>query len=124
MQSLIIKKTEETPAIILNPEKKVFQFVATSWPENAKLFYEPVLKWIDDYFKNSPLDESVFQFRYGYFNTSSAKQIAKILSLLKEHSSKHSVKIQWFFEKDDFDMEKEGRRFEAILKLDFDFVEK
>lgn len=124
MQQLIIKKTEETPAIILNPKKKAFQFVATSWPENAKQFYEPIIEWISAYFANSPLDESIFQFRYSYFNTSSAKQIAKILTLLKELSGKKNIRVQWFYEKDDFDMKKEGKRFSSILKFDFEFVEK
>lgn len=124
MQQLIIKKTGETPAIILNPQKKVFQFVATSWPENAKTFYEPIFNWINEYFSNTPLEESVFQFRYSYFNTASAKQIAKLLTLLKKHSENHNIKIHWYSEKDDYDMEKEGRRFSAILKFDFDFFEK
>ena len=124
MQQLIIKKTEETPAIILNPKKKVFQFVATSWPENAKTFYEPIFDWINEYFANSPLEESIFQFRYSYFNTASAKQIAKMLTLLKKKSENFNIKIHWYSEKDDYDMEKEGRRFSAILKFDFDFFEK
>ncbi len=124
MQSLIIKKTEETPAIILNPVKGVFQFVATSWPENAQNFYTPVLDWISGYFGNSPLKETIFQFRFSYFNTASAKQIAKVLSLIKDFSSDNNVKIKWFFEKDDYDMEKEGRRFSAILDLDFELIEK
>lgn len=124
MQSLIIKKTEETPAVILNPKKQAFQLVATSWPENAKAFYEPVLSWIDEYFNNTPLEKTVFQFRYSYFNTASAKQIAKILTLLKKHSEDNNVIIQWFFEEDDYDMEKEGKRFSAILKLNFEFVER
>lgn len=123
MQKLIIKKTEETPAIILNPDKGVFQFVATSWPEDAKEFYSPVYNWIVEYFNNTPLDLTIFQFRMEYMNTASSKQIAKILSMIKNFSEKHNVKIKWFFEKGDFDMSKEGRRFAQILQLDVEFVE-
>jgi hypothetical protein len=124
MEELIIKKTEETPAIILNPKKKIFQFVATSWPENAKDFYEPIYIWIDNYFSNTPLNSSVFQFRYNYINTASSKQIARILTLLKSYSPKHNIIIQWFYEKGDFDMQKEGKRFAQILELNIHFVEK
>lgn len=124
MQNLIIKKTEETPAIIFNPDKGVFQFVATSWPENAKEFYEPVYNWIVNYFNDSPLDLTVFQFRMEYMNTASSKQIAKILSMIKDFSKKHSIKIKWFFEKGDFDMNKEGKRFAQILDIDIEFIEK
>lgn len=123
MQNLIIKKTEETPAIIFNPDKGVFQFVATSWPENAKEFYEPIYKWIVDYFNNTPLKLTVFQFRMEYMNTASSKQIAKILSMIKNFSETHDVKIKWFYEKGDFDMNKEGKRFAQILDLEIDFIE-
>ena len=124
MQQLIIKKTEETPAIILNPNKKAFQFVATSWPENAKNFYEPIIEWINAYFEQTPLDETIFQFRYTYFNTASAKQIAKILTLLKHYSEKFNIVVQWFYEEDDYDMKREGKRFSAILNFKFEYIER
>jgi len=124
MEKLIIKKTEETPAIILNPKKKIFQFVATSWPENAKDFYEPIYEWIDNYFAQPQPEQSTFQFRYNYINTASSKQIARILTLLKSHSQKNKITIQWFYEKGDFDMQKEGKRFAQILELIIQFVEK
>ncbi len=124
MQPLIIKKTEETPAIVFIPDKNIFRFVATSWPENASIFYSPVLEWLENYFNDAPLDLSIFQFRYSYFNTASAKQIAKILVLLKKYSQKHNMRIEWCYEKDDYDMKKEGQRFAAILKIKFDFVER
>ncbi len=124
MKPLIIKKTEETPAIIFLPNKKTFQIVATSWPENAKEFYEPVYAWIQQYFSNSPLEKSVFQFRLTYMNTSSSKQIARIVALLKEFSKSYDVEIQWIYEKGDIDMMVEGKRFAQILNLDIKLIEK
>lgn len=119
---LIIKKTEETPAIIFNPIRNVFQFVGTSWPENAKEFYDPIIAWIQDYFNNKPNEYTTFNFMLEYFNTASSKQIARILSLLKSESLKHNVNIHWHFEKEDFDINKEGRRFAEILGLQIEFI--
>ncbi|MEA3450570.1 MAG: DUF1987 domain-containing protein [Bacteroidota bacterium] len=124
MESLIIKKTEETPAIIFNPKKNIFQLVATSWPENAKEFYAPVISWLDEYFLNTPLEETIFQFRLNYMNTASAKQVARILSLLKKHSSKHKIIFQWYYEKGDWDMLKEAKRLSLILNINFIIIEK
>ena len=107
-----------------SPKKGAFMFVATSWPENAQAFYAPIVRWIEEYFNNTPLPETVFKFNFNYINTASAKQLAKILTILKEYSSENNIKIQWFYEKDDFDMEKEGRKFSAILEMDFEYVEK
>lgn len=125
MQKLVIKKTEDTPAVIFIPENNIFQIVATSWPENASQFYKPVLQWIQKYFNNSPLKETIFQFRLEYINSASSKQIAKILKLLKDFSSDNNkIKIKWYYEKGDFDMRKEGKRFGMILNLDIELIEK
>ncbi len=124
MESLIIKKTEETPAIIFNPKRRIFQIVATSWPENAKEFYDPVYNWLDEYFNNSPLETTIFQFRLNYMNTASAKQIARILTLLKKHSIYHHIEFNWFYEKGDFDMLKEAKRFSLILNIDIKLIER
>ena len=124
MESLIIKKTEETPAIIFNPKKKVFQIVATSWPENAKEFYDPVYSWLNDYFNNSPLEKTIFQFRLNYINTASSKQIARILSLLKKHSFHHKIEFHWFYQKGDFDMLKEAKRYSLILNIEIKLIER
>lgn len=124
MEKLIIKKTEHTPAIVLNPEKKVFQISQTSWPENAQEFYAPIIKWFINYFETSPLDETVFEIRLNYMNTASSKQIAKILSILKKYSEKHNIKIRWFYEKGDYDMKNDALRYSKMLKFDIEIIEK
>ncbi len=123
MEKFILKKTEETPAVILNPGKNVFQIVATSWPENALKFYAPILEWFANYFK-APNNMTVVEFRLDYFNTSSSKQIAKILSLLKEQSEKHAIKIRWFYDPEDTDMKNAGVRYAQMLNFEFEFKER
>jgi hypothetical protein len=123
MKPFIRKKTEETPAIIFNPAKQVFQLVATSWPENALGFYSPIMDWLREYFQD-PNEITVIQFRFDYFNTSSAKQIAKLLTLLKEQSEKHHVVIKWFFDPEDIDMKNAGKRYGTLLNMEFELIEK
>jgi len=123
MERFIKKKTEETPAIIFNPGKDKFQLVATSWPENALKFYTPIMDWLREYFK-APNLVTIFEFRLDYFNTSSAKQIAKLLVLLKEESEKHDIKIKWFYDWEDMDMKNAGIRYAALTNIKFEFIEK
>ncbi len=123
MEALVIKKTEKTPGVVLNKETGKFIISQTSWPENAKEFYEPIIKWLENYFENNPLDETVFQIRLTYMNTSSSKQIAKILALLKKYSSKHNIKIQWYYEKGDIDMKNDAIRFATLLNLKIEIIE-
>jgi len=124
MDALIIKKTETTPAIVFNPSNGVFQISKTSWPENAQEFYSPIIDWLNKYFQNKPLSETIFEFRITYMNTASSKQIAKILSILKKFSSTHKIKIKWLYEKGDFDMKNDAIRYSKILKINFDIIEK
>ncbi len=123
MDALVIKKTEKTPGVVLNKETGKFIISQTSWPENAKEFYEPIIKWLENYFENNPLDETVFQIRLTYMNTSSSKQIAKILALLKKYSSKYNIKIQWYYEKGDIDMKNDAIRFATLLNLKMEIIE-
>jgi len=122
-ERLIIKKTEETPAIILNSNKGVFQIVGTSWSENAMTFYAPIFAWFEKYFENSPLDVTNIEFRFEYFNTSTSKQIARLISDFKEKSKVYKIKIRWFYEEDDDDMKKEGERYASLLNMQFEFIE-
>lgn len=121
---LIVRKTDETPAIILNPEKAKFQIVATSWPENAITFYKPVFKWFENYFEKSPLDKTVIEFRMDYFNTSTKKQFAILIDYLGKCSKKHDIVIQWYYYDDDPDMKHEGVRLSKSLGVDFEMIEK
>ena len=123
MEPLIIRKTEKTPGVILNKETGKFIISQTSWPENAKEFYEPIIKWLENYFQNTPLDETVFQIRLTYMNTSSSKQIAQILSILKKYSSQFNIKVQWYYEKGDIDMKNDALRFATLLNLEIEIIE-
>ncbi len=123
IERLILKKTEETPAIILNKEKGVFQIVGTSWSENAMIFYKPILDWFKEYFDGSPLDVTNIEFRFEYFNTSTSKQLAILISMLKEKSKDNKINIKWFYEYEDEDMRAEGERYSVLLKMNFEFIE-
>ncbi len=51
MESLKIKATQITPEICFDIEKKVFIISGESRPENVKDFFEPILLWLENYFK-------------------------------------------------------------------------
>lgn len=118
---LILSSTKETPSVVLDAQNNTFAFSDTSWPEDAKKFYEPIIQWVENYFKN-PNPNTVFEFRMNYFNTSSAKQFAKLLSVIQKYSQTNSVKVVWFYQKDDLDMLKAGNRYAKLLKMNFETV--
>ena len=121
METLIFKKTEDTPSIILDASNKIFEISYRSLPEDANGFYEPVLKWLDTFYLN-PLPRVEFVFFFEYFNTSSAKQIAKILLFLEKLSHKSEVVVLWKYAKNDADMYATGFRYSRSLSLNFQFL--
>lgn len=122
MKPLYIEAQEDTPYVRLDKENNIFEIGKRSLPENAIGFYEPIINWLKEY-KLDPLPETKFYFKFEYFNTASAKQIAKILLELQEISKISKVSIVWYFAKDDTDMYASGLRFSKLLNIPFEFRE-
>lgn len=122
MEPLIIEKTGDTPSITLDPANNNFEISERSLPENANGFYAPVFKWLSDYLEN-PDEKVEFVFSLEYFNTASAKQIAKVLLFLEKLSKKSEVKIIWRFKKEDTDMQASGNRYAKLLNVPFQLEE-
>jgi len=122
MDILKIEKTSDTPNVTLDSTNNLFEFSYRSLPENAIDFYNPILDWIEEYSKN-PNNETVVDFKLEYFNTASAKQIAKVLLKLLEISKKAKVKINWYYDKNDTDMLASGQRYSKLINLEFEFIE-
>lgn len=119
MEALIIEKTEDTPGIVLDPSSGRFEISDRSLPENANGFYAPVFEWLDKY-SETPDSNVTFVFSLEYFNTASAKQIAKVLLLLEKLSKKTKVLIVWKYRAEDTDMQSSGIRYSKLLDVEFE----
>jgi len=122
MEPLLLKKTEDTPEIFFNPENDNFFISERSLPENAIEFYQPVFNWLNDYFV-SPNTTTIFDFKLEYYNTSTAKQLAKLLMLLEKHSVNHKITVRWHYDKEDADMKDSGARYAKLININFEFIE-
>ncbi len=123
MEALFIKATDETPEITLNHVTGEYCISHRSLPENAIGFYAPVFDWIEKFSQNPPVDEISFIFNLEYFNTASAKQIAKVLLMLEKLSEKIDVTVVWKYKKDDVDIMSSGLRFSKLLNMEFEIQE-
>jgi hypothetical protein len=129
MRKLIIDQKSNSPKIILDPEKAIFLISGESRPPDVREFYAPVLTWLEDftsYMTNSHEKEETltFNFNFEYFNSSSGKLILDMCKILVGLSSKGiKVKINWQFEKDDYDMLEAGKEMSRIVRFPFEYVE-
>jgi hypothetical protein len=123
MDALIIKQKDNTIGIILNKEDKKFIFQGRSLPENTVKFFEPVMKWLEEYKKN-PANETYVDMNFIYFNTSSAKIILEVLHKFDEiRKTGNNVKIIWHYMEEDYDIKEAGEEYESMVDLPFEYVE-
>ena len=122
MEALLIEPTDDTPRVHMDPASDTYIISERSLPENAMEFYQPIYQWIDRYLGN--LNISIcFDFKLEYFNTASAKQLAKILLLLEKYVEKNTIKVNWYYKKEDNDMLASGMRYAKLINIKFDFIE-
>ena len=123
-EKIEILGNQDTPGVIFDLENKLFQISGRSFPADADSFYQPLIKWLDDYRKSGPGDTTVFDVKMEYFNTASAKMILDIFFKLEDiFEEGNDVKIRWYCLEEDEDMLEAGEEFNEIVELEFEFIE-
>ncbi len=122
MGALIIDATTETPRVHFDPDNNLFEISNKSLPEDADEFYQPVINWLENY-KLKPNTKTNFSFKLDYFNTASARYIARMVKTLDKMAKKHEVKIFWYYREIDEDMLSMGEEYFEMTDLEFELVE-
>lgn len=124
MEKINIPRTLKTPAISFEPEKGKLEIKGRSIPENSVEFYLPLLQSINEY-ASKPLDATVADFQLEYFNTASSKCLLDILKGLSAiQKAGKQVKVNWYYESDDRDIQESGEDYQHIVGLPFHFETK
>lgn len=127
MEVLNLEVTENTPKIILDPNKHELEFEGDSRPEDVQKFFQPIMNWLNDYEVYSKSAGQVnlnANFKLEYFNSSSAKYIMDIILKLGKIAEADNVtlNINWHYDEMDEDMLDAGEEFEDMLDVEFNFV--
>jgi hypothetical protein len=120
-QELKIERTNDTPNILFNKSNGILSIVGRSLPEDAFSFYAPILEWLSEYSK-SPASETHLTVNLEYFNTASAKQVFKIISLMGMAAKQNKVIVKWHYDEGDKDMKASGERFSKLCGLPFEYL--
>jgi len=97
MENINIQKTEDSPKVILDFEKGLIEFEGECYPENAFEFFEPILLWLSDYFKDNK-KETIVNFKLSYFNSATTQVLFDIFDIFDE-SGHEFLQINWFCDK-------------------------
>jgi len=130
MRKLIIDPTSNSPRVMLDAERNIFEISGESRPPDVASFYLDILKWFDEYSaflgKQQEIPDPLnIKFDFEYFNSSSAKYI---LDLCKQIAAVRTrginMVVNWHFEKDDTDMLEAGKEMSRIAKFPFEYVQR
>lgn len=122
MENLHLTASPKTPSVDFDRNRGVLELKGRSIPENSIEFYQPLNDWLDDY-ASHPSMETIFEIKLEYFNTSSSKCILDIFKKLEKiNNNGNAVHVNWYFERDDEDMEEAGEDYKAIIKLPFKII--
>lgn len=119
-----ITETEDTPKVVFDSANETFEIIGRSFPEDASIFYKPIIDWFEDYIKK-PNKATVIKFSFEYYNSASARQLLKLFKVLQKiHEQTSSLKIIWYYEPNDEQMKYNGEELQSLLDLPFDIREK
>lgn len=123
-EKIEIKGNQDTPGVIFDKDNNVFVMTGRSFPADADTFYQPLLKWLEE-FKGSDFTEEIdFKVKMEYFNTASAKMLLDIFFKLEDISETgKKIRIMWHYLEEDEDMQEAGEEFDDIVEIDFELVE-
>ena len=123
MKRLSLAATQYTPEISMDPAGTI-SMVGKSYPENTFDFYEPVMRWLEEYFHH-PAEKTIVNMEIIYFNSSSSKLFFDFFDILDEHSNEHAIEVNWIFDKENENAKESGEDFiEDFDKLTINLVSK
>lgn len=132
MKSLKIRAENNKPEIILSPEENIYSISGKSAPEDVRELFYPVIDWLTAFageiIANNPFTEAkpmLFKVDLAYFNSSSAKFLYDIFTILKEVMEKDiPVVVEWHYEEDDTDLREAGEDMALLSSLEFKYCAK
>jgi hypothetical protein len=122
MERFVLDSTSKTPKVIFDGKNGKFEISGRSIPENSAKFYSPLMEWIGDYVIH-PAEETVINVKLEYFNTSSLKGLIELFRKFEKlNESGKPVKIYWYYEEEDEDMQESGEDFKQLIKIPIELV--
>lgn len=122
VEKIFIEGTRKTPMVSLDPEG-ILKFEGRSIPEDASLFFDSIVEWIEKYVK-LPNDKTQINIALEYLNSGTSKFILQFLKMLKDHPQKnHKLIVNWYYEEGDDDILERGEYYASILDIQINYIE-
>jgi SiaC family regulatory phosphoprotein len=118
MEPLYIRETPETPGVVLDKEKGIFELKGRSISDDPTPFYNRVGAWITEY-ALAPNSRTMFRFTFQYINIESSRSLLDLLHLLQHIKG---IEIEWHFSHTAEDIKEMGENLSALVPIPFQLV--
>lgn len=118
MNVFTISQTKHTPEIVFDLESEILSFKGVSLPENAFVFFNPLLYWLE---QNTPsIKTDIKKLRViidlEYLNSSSLKFIVSFVRQCLILTDKNTLTIEWHYDADDDDSVEKANDMSSVLE--------
>lgn len=113
-KNLNLAATFKTPLIEGDIEKGTFKLIGKSLPEDARAFFQPIRKWLADFYQ-SPAENLEVTIQLEYYNTASSKFLVNMLLQLEKLKEQKKITINWLYDEDDIEMQETGEDFQNLI---------
>lgn len=122
MKALRLPAIESSPEVILDKYTNEFKFSGKSFPEDARVIYNPIIEWAEEYVAN-PNDRTVVEFNMIYFNSATANLLLDILEVFaKLLDDDKEVVMHWYYKECDEDMKYAGELYSEESKVPLELI--
>ena len=122
MDKYIATGNDNAPFVCFDKDNNKFSISGRSIPENAIALYSPILDWWQEYIQ-APNSTTLLDLNFEYINSSSMKQIAKLLSMLDTiPASLSKVTVRWHYNTDDLDSKNQAERLSKMVKFPIELI--
>ena len=102
MNDIIIDSTENSPEVNLDFSSGLIDINGESYPEDTFGFYEPIIKWLEEYFGGVAKDGTIVNIKLTYFNSASTQILFDIMEILNDGECEN-LTVNWFYDSSDED---------------------
>ncbi len=120
MEDLKIKPTGKSLNVEMAEGKLTFS--GCSIINDPKTFFNPILRWVEDYSKNPP-KETLVDVKFEYIDSASVKSFFEILKELSHATRFKKLSVNWHYDLDDPEILELGEIIQNKLNVEFNFLE-
>jgi hypothetical protein len=118
LNKLEIAESIDTPYVNLDPETGLCEIIGKSYPEDIAAFYTQIEDWFEEYTFMGKKD-LIMTIKLSYFNSASQKVFTQIFQKLIGASFK--ILVNWHYPVDDDEILENGKIYETMTELEFNF---